>query len=127
MISLKASPTHRCVSEQQKLRPNTTSMRTTRRRRPRGFDKTRCRRLFKCHSPIGFSSSPFKEHDGRDYNTSPQRGLDLANTVLKDGACRIHGVVADDHLLCQRPRRRPFLRVMTDAFAKTMSQSRIRE
>ncbi|MFA5481584.1 MAG: galactokinase family protein [Bacilli bacterium] len=40
----------------------------------------------------GFSSSSFLKNTMHgSYLTSPQRGLDLANSVLKEGACRIHG------------------------------------
>ena len=69
----------------------------------------------------GFSSSAFlKNTIAGDYNTSPQRGLDLANTVLKDGACRIHGGGFAGTIICfvKDHEEEPFLRVMTDAFGE---------
>lgn len=69
----------------------------------------------------GFSSSALlKNTMAGDYNTSPQRGLDLANTVLKDGACRIHGGGFAGTIICfvKDCEEEPFLRVMTDAFGE---------
>ena len=69
----------------------------------------------------GFSSSSFlKNTIAGDYTTSPQRGLDLANTVLKEGACRIHGGGFAGTIICfvKDKEEEPFLRVMTDAFGE---------
>lgn len=69
----------------------------------------------------GFSSSSFlKNTMYGDYLTSPQHGLDLANAILKDGACRVHGGGFAGTIICfvKDHELRPFLDTMTHAFGE---------
>ncbi|MFA5442966.1 MAG: galactokinase family protein [Bacilli bacterium] len=69
----------------------------------------------------GFSSSAFlKNTIHGDYMTSPQRGLDLANSVLKEGACRIHGGGFAGTIICfvKDHEVEPFVRTMVDAYGE---------
>ncbi|MFA5421890.1 MAG: galactokinase family protein [Bacilli bacterium] len=69
----------------------------------------------------GFSSSSFLRNTIHGhYETSPQRGLDLANSVLTEGACRIHGGGFAGTIICfvKDHEVEPFVRLMVDAFGE---------
>jgi len=69
----------------------------------------------------GFSSSSFLKNTLHgDYLTSPQRGLDLANGILKEGAARIHGGGFAGTIICfvKDHERDLFLKTMTTTYGE---------
>lgn len=69
----------------------------------------------------GYSSSSFLRNTLHgDYLTSPQHGLDLANSILKEGACRIHGGGFAGTIICFVKDHEVdiFLKTMTHAFGE---------
>ena len=69
----------------------------------------------------GFSSSAFLRNTIHgEYRTSPQYGLDLANSILRDGACRIHGGGFAGTIICfvKDHEVEPFVKTMSSTFGE---------